>query len=141
MTKTTAEIQIEIEKALRELGNQKKFLDGAKEYLKENKPSSERLEKLEEAKKELMKEIKEERDRLENEQIEADEEYKKALHDELKAKNNIKELTASIKNLLTEYQSTSGKRTLNLDINFGNHFLKIMSQISAKVFINGKELK
>lgn len=109
--------------------------------LKSYKIKSDKLSQLESARKDLMQQINEEKDRIEKEMLE-DVDYAEAKKDQKIYKIKIKEKTSEIKELVTKISnriSSSVVDALNVVVD-GNQY-KFNFEPAIKVILNGKEQK
>lgn len=128
----------QIEKLLEEIFQIKGKLEDAKAILKHYKIKSEKLTDLMKVKKELAEQISEEKDRIENEYYE-DKDYETSKNDELTYKNQIKEKTAELKQLMAEVDTS--QKVSTYDYNIRGEKLKMQVERTVKVYFNGKEEK
>lgn len=128
----------QIEKLLEEIFQIKGKLEDAKAILKHYKIKSEKLTDLMKVKKELAEQISEEKDRIENEYYE-DKDYETSKNDELTYKNQIKEKTAELKQLMAEVDTS--QKISTYDYNIRGEKLKMQVERTVKVYFNGKEEK
>ncbi len=126
----------QIETLLQKLMQIKEKLGDAKAVLKHYKIKSERLNDLMKAKKELAEQVAEEKDRIESEYY-SDPDFEKAKNDELTYKNESKEMTAELKQLMA--QVNSDQLVSTYDYNIKGEKLKMQVERTVKVYINGKE--
>lgn len=126
----------QIETLLQALMKKKDKLDDAKAVLKHYKIRSERLTDLMKAKKELSEQIKDEKDRIENEHYE-DKDYEQAKNDELTLKNEIKEKSAELRQVMAQVDTDQSVSTY--DYNIKGEKVKMQVERNVKVYINGKE--
>jgi len=128
----------QIEKLLQELVEMKDKLANAKEMLKSFKIKSDRLTDLQKAKKQLLEQIGEEKDRIEDEHY-ADKDYEQSRNDELTYKNQIREKSAELRQLMGRVDTD--KQLSTYDYNIKGEKLKMQVERVVKVYINGKEEK
>ena len=128
----------QIEKLLVELVGIKEKMANAKETLKSYKIKSDRLTEFQKAKKDLLGQISDEKDRIENE-FYADKDYETAKNDELTYKNQIREKNAELRELMAKVNPSQQLSTY--DYNIKGEPLKIQVERVVKVYINGKEEK
>ena len=128
----------QIEKLLVELVGVKEKLANAKETLKNYKIKSDRLTEYQKAKKDLLGQISDEKDRIGNE-FYADKDYETAKNDELTYKNQIREKNAELRELMAKVNPSQQLSTY--DYNIKGEPLKIQVERVVKVYINGKEEK
>ncbi|MBU0728037.1 hypothetical protein KKA95_05115 [Patescibacteria group bacterium] len=128
----------QIEKLLQELVEMKDKLVNAKEMLKSFKIKSDRLTDLQKAKKQLLEQIGEEKDRIEDEHY-ADKDYEQSRNDELTYKNQIREKSAELRQLMSKVDTD--KQLSTYDYNIKGEKLKMQVERVVKVYINGKEEK
>ena len=128
----------QIEKLLVELVGIKDKLANAKEILKSFKINSDRLAELQKAKKELAEDIAEEKDRIEDE-FYSDKDYEQSKNDELTYKNQIREKSAELRQLMAKVNTDQQLSTY--DYNIKGEPLKVQVERVVKVYINGKEEK
>ncbi len=128
----------QIEKLLVELVGIKEKMANAKETLKSYKIKSDRLTEYQKAKKDLLGQISDEKDRIENE-FYADKDYETAKNDELTYKNQIREKNAELRELMAKVNPSQQLSTY--DYNIKGEPLKIQVERVVKVYINGKEEK
>ncbi len=128
----------QIEKLLVELVGVKEKLANAKETLKNYKIKSDRLTEFQKAKKDLLGQISDEKDRIGNE-FYADKDYETAKNDELTYKNQIREKNAELRELMAKVNPSQQLSTY--DYNIKGEPLKIQVERVVKVYINGKEEK
>ncbi len=126
----------QIETLLQALMKKKEKLDDAKAILKHYKIRSERLTDLMKAKKELSDQIKDEKDRIESEHYE-DKDYEQAKNDELTYKNEIKEQSAELRQVMATVDTDQSVSTY--DYNIKGEKVKMQVERNVKVYINGKE--
>ncbi len=126
----------QIEKLLAQLIELKEKLANAKAILKHYKITSPRLEDLKKAKKEIYEQVKEEADRIESEHYE-DKDYEQARNEELTRKNEIKEKTAELRELMN--QVNTDQQLSTYDYNIKGEKVKMQVQRTVKVYLNGKE--
>lgn len=128
----------QIEKILEEILKKKGKLEDAKAILKHYKLKSPKLDDLMRAKKDLAEQIAEEKDRIESEYYE-DKDYETAKNDELTHKNEIKEKTAELKQVMAQVDKDQIVSTY--DYNIQGEQLKMQVERTVKVYFNGKEEK
>lgn len=128
----------QIEKLLIELISTKEKLANAKEILKSFKVKSDRLTELQKAKKELLEQINDEKDRIEDE-FYSDKDYETSKNDELTYKNQIREKNAELRELISKVNTDQQLSTY--DYNIKGEPLKVQVERVVKVYINGKEEK
>ncbi len=128
----------QIEKLLQELVKSKEKLSDAKLILKHYKIKSDKLSELMKVKKELGEQIAEEKDRIEKDFYE-EKDYEVAKNDELTYKNQIKEKTAELRQVMAEVNTDQKLSTY--DYNIHGETLKMQVERTVKVYINGKEEK
>ena len=128
----------QIENKLVELMGLKDKLLDAKEMLKSFKIKSDRLKDLQTAYKDLRDQISEEKDKIENEFYE-DKDYEKAKNDDLTYKNQIKEKSSELREIMKEVDAD--KQLATYDYNIKGEKLKMQVERVVKVYINGKEEK
>jgi hypothetical protein len=128
----------QIEKLLVELITIKEKLANAKEILKSYKVKSDRLTEFQKAKKELMEQISEEKDRIEDE-FYSSKDYETSRNDELTYKNQIREKNAELRELMAKVNTDQQLSTY--DYNIKGEPLKVQVERVVKVYINGKEEK
>ncbi len=128
----------QIEKLLVELVGIKEKMANAKETLKSYKIKSDRLTEFQKAKKDLLGQISDEKDRIGNE-FYADKDYETAKNDELTYKNQIREKNAELRELMAKVNPSQQLSTY--DYNIKGEPLKIQVERVVKVYINGKEEK
>ena len=128
----------QIEKLLEIILQKKSKLEDAKAILKHYKLKSDKLTDLMKVKKELAEQIAEEKDRLENEFYE-DKDYETAKNDELTYKNQIREKTAELKQVMAEVDVN--QKVSTYDYNIKGEKLKMQVERTVKVYLNGKEEK
>ena len=128
----------QIEKLLVELVGVKEKLANAKETLKNYKIKSDRLTEFQKAKKDLLGQISDEKDRIGNE-FYADKDYETAKNDELTYKNQIREKNAELRELMAKVNPSQQLSTY--DYNIKGEPLKMQVERVVKVYINGKEEK
>ena len=126
----------QIEKTLSEMVKMKQKLEDAKIVLKSYKVKSPALDDLKKAKKELQDQINDEKDRIESEYYE-DKDYEVARNDELTYKNQIKEKSAELRQLMA--QVNTDQQVSSYDYNIDGEKLKMQVERSVKLYINGKE--
>jgi len=126
----------QIEKLLQELMEMKDKLTNAKALLKNFKVTSDDLTKLMKAKKELAEQIADEKDRIEDD-FYADKDYEQSKNDELTLKNQIREKSAELKQLMAKVDTDQQLSTYNYNIK--GEDLKMQVEKVVKVYINGKE--
>lgn len=128
----------QIEKLLQSIIQTKEKLTDSKAILKHYKIKSDRLAELMKVKKELAEQITEEKDRIEAEYYE-DSDFEKAKNDELTYKNQIKEKSAELRQVMADVDVT--QKVSSYDYNIKGETLKLQVERSVKVYINGKEEK
>lgn len=128
----------QIEKLLEQILQLKSKLEDTKAILKHYKVKSDKLTDLMKVKKELAEQIAEEKDRIESEYYE-DKDYEVAKNDELTYKNQIKEMTAELKQLMSEVDVN--QKVSTYDYNIRGEKLKMQVERTVKVYFNGKEEK
>ena len=128
----------QIEKLLEQILQLKSKLEDTKAVLKHYKIKSDKLNELTKVKKELAEQIAEEKDRIEGEYYE-DKDYETAKNDELTYKNQIKEMTAELKQLMAEVDVN--QKISTYDYNIRGEKLKMQVERTVKVYLNGKEEK
>lgn len=128
----------QIEKLLVELIATKEKLMNAKEVLKSYKVKSDLLTQLQKTKKELGEQIADEKDKIEND-FYADKDYETAKNDELTYKNQIREKSAELRELMSKVNPDQQLSTY--DYNIKGEPLKVQVERVVKVYINGKEEK
>jgi len=127
-----------LENLLVQLHELKDKLFLTKTTLKEYKIKSDRLTQLISARKEMNEQIKEEKDRIEDEFYE-DPTYETAKNDELTYKNQVKEKTGEIKQATA---TMNPDQTLfTIDYNVKGEQYKLQIERAPRVYINGKEQK
>lgn len=128
----------QIEKLLTEIVSIKEDQLNTKALLKHYKISSDNLSRLQNAKKDLQAQIEEEKRQIEENYF-ADEDYKKAIEDEMKQKIHLREKNTQLKELLAKVRTNEELSTYNYNINGEN--IKMQVEKSLKVYLNGKEAK
>lgn len=128
----------EIEKKLVELISAKEKFEDAKAILKHYKIKSDRLTQLKRAKKDLMDQINDEKKNIEDEFLE-DADYEQAKNDELTLKNEIKEKSSELRELMAKVDKDQDLSTY--DYNIKQAPVKLQVERVVKVYINGKEAK
>lgn len=128
----------QIEKLLLQIIEAKDKLTDTKAILKHYKMESDRLTQLKQAKKELQDQINEEKDRIEDE-FYSDETYETASNDEKTYKNQIKELTSELKQVMAQVDTDQQMSTYSYNIK--GEKIKMQVERVAKVYLNGKEEK
>lgn len=128
----------QIEKLLVELVGIKEKLANAKEILKSFKVKSDTLTELQKAKKELMEQISDEKDSIEDD-FYADKDYETSKNDELTYKNQIREKSAELRELMSKINVDQQLSTY--DYNIKGEPLKMQVERIVKVYINGREEK
>ncbi len=128
----------QIENKLVELMGLKDKLLDSKEMLKSFKIKSDRLKDLQTAYKDLRDQISEEKDKIENEFYE-DKDYEKAKNDDLTYKNQIKEKSSELREIMKEVDID--KQLATYDYNIKGEKLKMQVERVVKVYINGREEK
>lgn len=128
----------QIEKLLVELVGIKEKMANAKETLKSYKIKSDRLTEFQKVKKELLEQISEEKDRIEDE-FYADKDYETAKNDELTYRNQVREKSSELRELMAKVNPSQQLSTY--DYNIKGEQLKVQVERVVKVYINGKEEK
>lgn len=128
----------QIEKLLLELMRIKDKLQDARVILKDFKVRSERLTELKKAKKELWEQIGEEKERIESEFYE-DKDYEQSKNDELTYKNQIKEKSGELRQVMA--QVNVDQQLSTYEYNIKGEPLKMQVERVVKVYINGREEK
>jgi len=128
----------QIEKLLVELVSIKEKLANAKEILKSYKIKSDKLTQLQKVKKELYEQISDEKNRVEDE-FYADKDYETSKNDELTYKNQIREKSSELRELMAKVNVDQQLSTY--DYNIKGEPLKMQVERVVKVYINGKEEK
>jgi hypothetical protein len=128
----------QIEKLLVELVDIKEKLMNAKEILRSYKVKSDLLTQLQKTKKELGEQIADEKDRIENE-FYVDKDYETSKNDELTYKNQIREKSSELRQLMA--QVNPDQQLSTYDYNIKGELLKMQVERVVKVYINGKEEK
>jgi len=127
-----------LENLLVQLHELKDKLFLTKTTLKEYKIKSDRLTQLISARKEMNEQIKEEKDRIEDEFYE-DPTYETAKNDELTYKNQVKEKTGEIKQATATMNPV--QTLFTIDYNVKGEQYKLQIERAPRVYINGKEQK
>jgi hypothetical protein len=130
--------QVQIQKLLDGIAEKKQKLEDAKIILKSYKIKSDRLDDLKSAAKELREQIKEEKDRIEDEFYE-DKDYEQAKNDELTYKNEIKENTGELSAILHKKYKAPDLQTEDHTVN--GEMVKLQLQFVPDIYLNGKSLK
>jgi hypothetical protein len=130
--------QVKISNLLVEIAEKKQKLEDAKIILKSYKIKSDRLDDLKSAAKELREQIKEEKDRIEDEFYE-DQDYEQAKNDELTYKNEIKEKTGELSMILHKKYKAPELQTEDHTVN--GEMVKLQLQFVPDIYLNGKALK
>lgn len=113
-------------------------LQDARVILKDFKVRSERLTELKKAKKELWEQIGEEKERIESEFYE-DKDYEQSKNDELTYKNQIKEKSGELRQVMA--QVNVDQQLSTYEYNIKGEPLKMQVERVVKVYINGREEK
>ncbi len=129
---------LKLEKLLLELMKLKNKTADNKALLKNYKIKSDRLTQLLSAKKDLMVQIEEEKNRIEDEMLE-DNDYADAKKTEKELKVQIKEANADIREELSEMKMNT--LTASLDYVIEGEPVKVQIEKFVKFFLNGKEQK
>ena len=129
---------VKLEKLLLELLKLKQKSDDNKALLKSYKIKSDRLTQLMSAKKDLMVQIEEEKNRIEDEMME-DIDYADAKKTEKEVKVQLKEKNADIREELAEMKMNN--LTASLDYVIEGEPVKLQIEKFVKFFLNGKEQK
>lgn len=129
---------VKLEKMLLELLKLKQQTDDNKAILKSYKIKSDRLTQLTAAKKDLMVQIEEEKNRIEEEMME-DIDYAEAKKSEKELKVQLKEKNADIREELNEMKMNN--LTASLDYVIEGEPVKVQIEKFVKFFLNGKEQK
>lgn len=128
----------QIEKKLAEIAKIKEKMADAKAILKNFKIKSPALDDLMKAKKEMMEQIADEKDRIENEHYE-DKDYEQSKNDELTYKNQLKEKNSELRQMMAQVDTDKQVATYSYNIN--GEDMKMQVERVVKVYINGKEEK
>ncbi|MBU0577298.1 hypothetical protein KJ742_06295 [Patescibacteria group bacterium] len=128
----------QIEKLLQDLMGIKEKYANAKEILKSYKVKSDRLTELQKAKKEMLEQITDEKNRIEDEFYE-DKDYEQSKNDELTYGNQIREKSSELRKVMAEVNPDQQLSTY--DYNIKGEKLKMQVERIVKVYINGKEEK
>ncbi len=128
----------DIEKLLLQLIEVKDKLENAKAVLKQYKVKSPQLDALKQAKKELTQQINDEVDRIEGDYYE-DKTYETAKNDELTHKNEIKEKSTELREMMNRVNTDQQLSTY--DYNIKGSPVKMQVERTVKVYLNGKEEK
>ncbi len=129
---------IKLEKLLLELLKLKEKTADNKALLKNYKIKSDRLTQLLAAKKDLMVQIEEEKNRIEDEMME-DNDYADAKKSEKELKVELKEKNSDIREELSEMKMNT--LTASLDYVIEGEPVKLQIEKMIKFFLNGKEQK
>ena len=128
----------EISKLLTQVAKTKEKLADAKEILKSYKIKSPALSDLMKAKKELMEQINDEKDRIEKEYYE-DKDYEQAKNDQLTLKNELKEKASMLRIAVSAKYKVQQLATE--DYNIEGEQMKLQLEFAPRIYINGKEFK
>lgn len=135
---TDTKVQATAQQLVLGLFRAKEDLKQVKNALKAYKITSEDLEDLKEQRKKLTQMINEEKDRIEAEFLK-DDAYKKLREEQLDAKERIQVAKLEIKGLLKD--PTKQKEFLEMEVDVDGVPMKIQTQLSLKLYFNGKEEK
>lgn len=128
----------QIEKILVELMALKEKLQDSNVTLRSYKMRSDRLTQLKRAKKDLNEQVEEEKKNIEDEFLD-DADYETAKNDELTLKNEIKEKSSDLRQVMAQINPKENLSTY--DYNVKGEPLKVQVERVVKVYINGKEEK
>lgn len=133
-----APAQVQIESILKEMQKIKYKLEDAKAVLKGYPIKSDKLTQLKKARKELKEQIDEEVDEIESKHYE-DKDFEQACNDKLTYKNQLKEKTAELRQLVTRKHKVPVLETEDHLVE--GEQMKLQFEFPAKLYLNGRELK